>query len=140
VSPSLSLTRTVGFRATHRFYRPDWSDGRNRDVFGPIAEPGGHAHDYQCAVTVRGPVDEFGSVIDLTLLDRILKEEVVTPLSGKHLNDLPDFVGGRPIPTCEAMAAYLFRRIAPCLPAGVALERVRIMEDPSLYAECTGLA
>lgn len=134
-----SLTRTVGFHATHRYYRPDWSEARNREVFGPLAEPPGHGHDYRCAVTVIGPVDESGMILDLTLLDRVLNDEVVRPLAGKHLNDLPPFAAGRPLPTCEAIAAYLFRRIAARLPAGLVLERVRIMEDPALYADCTGL-
>jgi hypothetical protein len=31
------------------------------------------------------------------------------------------------------------RRGAARLPAGVPLDRVRIMEDPTLYADCTGL-
>jgi 6-pyruvoyltetrahydropterin/6-carboxytetrahydropterin synthase len=135
-----SLTRTVGFRATHRYYRPDWSESRNREEFGALAEPPGHAHDYQCAVTVAGPVDESGMLVDLALLDRILKEEVLHPLAGKHLNlDLPVFAYGRTLPTCEAIAAYLFPRISARLPRNVVLERVRIMEDPTLYADCTGL-
>ena len=48
----VTLTRTVVFRATHRLYRSDWSEARNRDAFGPLSEPPGHAHDYRCAVTV----------------------------------------------------------------------------------------
>ena len=135
-----SLTRTVGFRATHRYYRPDWSESRNRDTFGPLADPPGHAHDYQCAVTVAGAVGDSGMLVDLALLDRILAEEVLQPLAGKHLNlDVPVFAYGRILPTCEAIAAYLFPRIATRLPKNVALERVRIMEDPTLYADCTGL-
>jgi 6-pyruvoyl-tetrahydropterin synthase len=51
---------------------------------------------------------------------------------------LPTFAYGRTLPTCEAIAAYLFPRIAARLPAGVVLERVRIEEDPTLYADCTG--
>jgi 6-pyruvoyltetrahydropterin/6-carboxytetrahydropterin synthase len=135
-----SLTRTVGFHAWHRYYRPDWSEARNREVFGPLANPPGHGHDYQCAVTVAGRLDESGMIVDLALLDRILQEEVLTPFAGKHLNlDVPAFASGRPLPTCEAIAAYLFRRIAARLPNGVALERVRIAEDPTLYADCTGM-
>jgi hypothetical protein len=34
----------------------------------------------------------------------------------------------------------VFRRVAARLPAGVRLERVRIMEDPTLHADCTGAA
>jgi 6-pyruvoyltetrahydropterin/6-carboxytetrahydropterin synthase len=136
-----SLTRTVGFHALHHLYRPDWSEKRNREVFGPLADPSGHGHDYQCAVTVGGPLDETGMIVDLTLLDRILSEEVVKPLAGKHINlDVPAFAYGRPLPTCEALATYLFGRIAPRLPAGVVLERVRIAEEATLYGDCTGIA
>jgi hypothetical protein len=39
------------------------------------------------------------------------------------------------------MAEYFFRRIAPRLsPGGATLERVRVSEDPTLYADCTGVA
>ena len=123
----------------HRYYRPDWSKSRNREAFGPLADPPGHGHDYQCAVTVAGPLNDAGMIVDLALLDGILQEEVLTPFAGKHFNlDVPAFASGRPLPTCEAIAAYLFRRIAARLPNGVALERVRIAEDPTLYADCTG--
>ncbi|HEX2250428.1 MAG TPA: 6-carboxytetrahydropterin synthase [Gemmatimonadales bacterium] len=136
-----SLTRTVTFHAVHRYHRPEWSESRNRDVFGPLADPPGHGHDYQCAVTVGGPLNETGMILDLALLDRILTEEVLTPLAGKHLNeDLASFAYGRMLPTCEAIAAYLFPYIAARLPAGVVLERVRVMEDPTLYADCTGIS
>jgi 6-pyruvoyltetrahydropterin/6-carboxytetrahydropterin synthase len=135
----VTLTRTVGFRAVHRLYRPDWSEARNREAFGPLSEPPGHAHDYRCAVTVSGPVDQrMAMVLDLAELDRILQEEVVARLDGKHLNrDVPSLAGT--IPTCEALALDVFRRLLPRLPRDVTLERVRIMEDPTLYADCTGL-
>jgi 6-pyruvoyltetrahydropterin/6-carboxytetrahydropterin synthase len=135
-----SLTRTVSFHALHRYHRPDWSESRNREIFGSLADPPGHGHDYQCAVTVTGQPDDSGMLVDLALLDRILQEEVLTPFAGKHFNlDVPAFAYGRPLPTCEAIAAYVFRRIATRLPHGVVLERVRIAEDPTLYADCTGI-
>jgi 6-pyruvoyltetrahydropterin/6-carboxytetrahydropterin synthase len=137
---SASLTRTVGFHALHRYYRPGWSDAKNREVFGPLADPPGHGHDYQCSVTVRGRLNDDGMIVDLALLDRIMRDEVSTPFAGKHFNlDVPDFAFGKTLPTCEAIAAYVFQRIAPRLPDGVELERVRIMEDPSLYADYTGV-
>jgi 6-pyruvoyltetrahydropterin/6-carboxytetrahydropterin synthase len=137
-----SLTRTVSFHARHRLYRPDWTEAQNREVFGSVTDAPGHDHDYYCAVTVRGPIDQtMAMVVDLGLLDRVLAEEVVAPFDGKHLNlEVPAFAYGRTLPTCEGIAAYLFPRIAARLPAGVILERVRIMEDPTLYADCTGPA
>ena len=135
-----TLTRTVSFFALHRLYRPEWSPERNREAFGQLSEEPPHGHDYRCAVTVRGHPDAPPDLsIDLLELDRILREEVVDPLAGRYLNrDVPAFA--RTLPTCEAMAQHCWRRIAPRLPPGVALERVRVMEDPTLYADCTGVA
>ena len=137
----VSLTRAVGFRALHRFHRPDWSDARNRETFGPLGDPPGHAHDYVCRVTIAGPADDpMAMVMDLGRLDRILQEEVVGRLDGKHLNlDVPEFAYGRTLPTCEAIAVHLFTRIAARLPHTVTLERVRVLEDATLYADCTGV-
>ena len=138
---AVSLSRVAGFRALHRFFRPDWTEARNREAFGPLSDPPGHAHDYRCVVTVAGPLEASrGMVMDLAELDRILHDEVVTPFDGKHLNlDVPEFAYGRTLPTCEAIAAHVFPRVAARLPAGVTLERVRIMEDPTLYADYTRL-
>jgi len=135
----VSLTRMVRFQAWHRYYRPDWSEARNREVFGTLADPPGHSHDYQCSATIQGLLDDAGMIADLRLLDRILDEEVVSPFAGTHLNDFPAFAEGHPLPTCEAIAAYVFGRIAARLPDGITLKRVRIAEDPTLYADCTGI-
>jgi 6-pyruvoyltetrahydropterin/6-carboxytetrahydropterin synthase len=136
---AVSLTRTVGFHAVHRLYRPDWSEARNREAFGALSDAPGHPHDYRCAVTVAGPLDQrMGMVMDLGALDGILHEEVVARLDGKHLNhDVPG-LAEMGLPTCEALATHLYHRIAARLPQGVTLERVRVMEDPTLYADCTG--
>jgi 6-pyruvoyltetrahydropterin/6-carboxytetrahydropterin synthase len=137
----ISLTRVVAFRATHRLYRSDWSEAKNREAFGALGAAPGHAHDYRCAVTVAGPADPpMAMVLDLSFLDRVLDEEVVQSLGGKNLNlEVPAFADGLTIPTCEAIAIHLFARVAARLPAGVALVRVRIQEDPTLYADCTGV-
>lgn len=134
----VSLTRTVNFPAQHRMYRREWPESRNQEAFGRLAEY--HDHEYACIVTVGGILDpQSGMVMDLGMLDQILNEEVVEPLRGQKLNDLLTFPGGhQPPPTCEALAAWLFRRIAVRLPRGVNLERVRVAEDPELYGDCTG--
>ena len=137
---AVSLTRTVGFHAWHRYWRPDWTPEANQAAFGPLADPPGHDHHYRCAITVAGPFDPAtGAVVHLPLLDRILEEEVVKPLDGAHIDrDLPDFAPGVTLPTCEALARWLYPRIAARLPAGVTLARVRVAEDDTLHADCTG--
>ncbi|MFL5518593.1 MAG: 6-carboxytetrahydropterin synthase [Gemmatimonadales bacterium] len=138
---AIELTRTVGFRAVHRLYRIDWTPERNRQAFGPLSDPPGHPHDYTCAVTVAGPLDPLmGMVMDLVELDRILRDEIVTPLEGRNLNqEVAEFAAGT-LPTCESLAAWVYRRVASRLPAGVTLARVRVAEDATLHADCTGLA
>jgi 6-pyruvoyltetrahydropterin/6-carboxytetrahydropterin synthase len=135
---TLTLTRTVGFYALHRLYRPEWSAERNREAFGTLSEEPPHAHEYRCAVTVSGADDAPRDLlVDLAQLDAILRDEVVAPLDGRYLNrDVPAFA--HVLPTCEAIATHLFERIAARLPAGVRLERVRVSEDPTLHADCTG--
>ena len=134
----LTLTRTVGFHALHRLYLPEWSPEQNRDAFGPLSEEPPHGHDYRCAVTVSAAPDAPPDLlVDLARLDEILADEVVTPLDGRYLNrDVPAFA--RTLPTCEALAAHCYQRIAARLPRGVRLERVRVSEDPTLHADCTG--
>ncbi|MGQ0701846.1 MAG: 6-pyruvoyl trahydropterin synthase family protein [Gemmatimonadales bacterium] len=131
----VTLSRTLGFRASHRYWKPAWGPEANRSRFGAATEP--HWHDYTCTVTVRGPLDpDTDMVLDLAMLDQILAREITGRLDGRALDrDVPEFAGGRTLPTCEALARDLFTRIAPALPAGVVLERVRVAEDVGVSAE-----
>lgn len=123
-----SLTRALAFHATHQF--PEGGS------------PERHGHLYRIEVTVRAAIDTARrSVIDLATLDDILTREVAEPLSGRHLNEaVAAFASGEQWPTCEALAAWCWRAIAAHLPPGTALERVRVAEDATLWADCTGIA
>jgi 6-pyruvoyl-tetrahydropterin synthase len=79
-------------------------------------------------------------IIDLGALDEILRTEVTERFHQKDLNrDTAEFAetGGGMLPSCEALARYLFMRIAGRLPSGVALDRVRVAEDAGLFAEAS---
>lgn len=131
------LTRSLTFAARHHLRVADWPEAENLARFGTLTAT--HGHDYRCSVTVEGPLDPLGMIMDLALLDRILEEEIRTRLDGKHLNqDLPEFRAGRPLPVCEALAVEIFQRVGRRLPPGVRLVRVRVAEDESLEAEHTG--
>jgi 6-pyruvoyltetrahydropterin/6-carboxytetrahydropterin synthase len=136
--PTSYLTRIVEFSATHRIRRADWSDERNVREFGPAATE--HGHRYHCGVTVKGPlVADAGGVLRLELLDRVLAEEITTRLDGKSINAaLPEFADGGRLATGEALAVYLWERIARRLPPGVQLHAVRVQEGPHLYSEYFG--
>lgn len=134
------LTRVVEFTATHRIRRPDWPPERNEQAFGKAARD--HSHRYQCRVTVKGPLaGTQGGVVNLTLLDAILAEEVTARFDGRHINDdVPEFGEGKLLPTGEALAVYFWERLARRLPPGVSLHTVRVQEGPHIYSEYFGEA
>lgn len=135
---SANLTRAVEFPAGHRYYRPEWDAARNRAAFGPCAREGGHGHNYRVEVTVRGEVHpETGMVVDLGVLDDLLRRHVLEPMDHAFLNDLPEFDGGA-IPTTENLARVVWDRLAGTMPVGCALVRVRVLEDRTLWADYTG--
>jgi 6-pyruvoyltetrahydropterin/6-carboxytetrahydropterin synthase len=134
------LTRKVHFSAAHRYHRPEWSDARNREVFGPCNNPHGHGHNYLLEVTVRGAIDpETGFSVDLGALDRVLDREVREPLDHRHLNHAIDaFAYGQRVPTTENLLAYLWPRLARSMPDGAVLHRLRLHEDHGLYVDFFG--
>jgi 6-pyruvoyl-tetrahydropterin synthase len=97
-----------------------------------------HAHDYACDVTVRGGMVR-GMVVDLSRLDALLEEHIRAPLDGRSLNEvIPACARLEALPTCETLAAWCWNSLSRNMPLGVELERVRVAEDATLYAECTG--
>jgi 6-pyruvoyltetrahydropterin/6-carboxytetrahydropterin synthase len=134
------LTRRVTFAAAHRYWREEWSEERNRAVFGGCANPHGHGHTYAVEVTVAGPVDpETGFVVDLGRLDGVLREAIVAPLDHHHINHaVPEFGPGGRVPTTENLAMWIWPRVAGRLPTGARLHRIRLREDESLWADYFG--
>jgi 6-pyruvoyl-tetrahydropterin synthase len=126
--PRCSLTRAIALHARHRY---------------PHGEPREeHGHLYRIEVTVCAALDAARSaVVDLAGLDAILAQHVTQPLAGSNLNAaIPEFASGAWSPTCEALAAWCWRTMVDRLPPGVALERVRVAEDATLWADCSGVA
>jgi 6-pyruvoyltetrahydropterin/6-carboxytetrahydropterin synthase len=136
--PISYLTRIVEFNATHRIRRSDWPEERNAAEFGKAATE--HGHRYQCRVTVKGPLHaEAGGVMNLRLLDDLLETEVTRRFDAKSINAAaPEFADGQWLATGEALAVYVWERIATRLPAGVTLHAVRVQEGPHIYSEYYG--
>jgi len=129
-----SLTRRVSFSAAHRYSRPDWTDEKNASTFGACAWPNFHGHSYVCDVTVAGPIDgTTGFVVDLGVLDRILKEQVRDRFDHRNINlDVPEFADGKLVPTGENLARYIFEQVDRKLPKPASVVRVTVGEDDSL--------
>jgi 6-pyruvoyl-tetrahydropterin synthase len=136
--PISYLTRVVAFAASHHIRRADWSPERNALAFGKAAKD--HEHRYQCRVTVKGPLEaEAGGVMSLVALDALLTTEIVDRFAGRQVNEaVPEFADGRRLATGEALAVYVWQRLAGRLPPGVMLHAVRVQEGPHLYSEYFG--
>ena len=134
--PSASLTRRISFAAAHRYSRPEWSDEKNVTTFGACAWPNFHGHSYVCDVTVSGPIDDTtGFVVDLGVLDRILKEQVKDRFDHRNINmDVPEFADGKLVPTGENLARFIFERVDRALPKPARVDRGRVGEDDTLRA------
>jgi 6-pyruvoyltetrahydropterin/6-carboxytetrahydropterin synthase len=130
------VTRRETFTAGHRLFRPEWSDERNREVFGRCSNPSGHGHNYVLEVGVRGEIDpETGYVIDLGELSRILQEAVLDDVDHRNLNTDVAWLAGR-IPTTEVLVDAIWERLDQRISGG-RLWRVRVRETEKNAAERT---
>jgi 6-pyruvoyltetrahydropterin/6-carboxytetrahydropterin synthase len=133
------LTRVVHFSSAHRYFRPEWTDEKNRDVFGACANPHGHGHNYTLEVTVAdAPDPETGFSVNLPLLDRILDEEITSRLDHQHMNyAVEEFAPGELIPTTENIVMWIWSRLEPRI-SGARLVKLRLREDAGLWVDYLG--
>jgi 6-pyruvoyltetrahydropterin/6-carboxytetrahydropterin synthase len=131
------LTREVHFNSAHRLYNPDWSEEKNREVFGPCANPNGHGHNFNLYVTIKGAPDpDTGFLMNTQQLGEILDEQVVKQVDHKNLNKDVPFMEGI-IPTMENFVKAIWDQLAPHI-EGAELHRVRLWETHERYVDYYG--
>lgn len=82
-----------------------------------------HGHNYEVEVVLQGPVDATtGMVMDFAELDQLVQSQAIDPLDHRELNAI------LPNPTAEHIALWIWRRLAPALPA---LHEVTVFETPT---------
>jgi len=129
---TVRIQRRATFAAAHILCRPDWSDERNREVFGACATD--HGHNYIVEVTVGGPLDaETGMVVNLKHVDTVLRRYFIDAVDHHHLNRDVAFMQGI-VPTAENVALVAFRQLEPVLKPARLL-KVRIVESENNAAE-----
>ena len=73
----VTVSRKAHFNAAHKLFRSDWSDEKNKKVFGKCSNKNYHGHNYELIVSLTGEIDkETGYVYDLGKLKNIIKVEV----------------------------------------------------------------
>ena len=134
------VSRQEHFNAAHKLHNPNWSEERNREVFGPCANVNWHGHNYDLIVTVKGDPDpETGFVIDLKALSDLIKRHITDAVDHKNLNlDVP-FMQGKMAST-ENLATAFWEIIARELPAisTAQLHGIKLYETPRNFVEFFG--
>jgi 6-pyruvoyltetrahydropterin/6-carboxytetrahydropterin synthase len=130
----VAVFRKAHFNAAHRLHNPNWSDEKNREVFGLCNNPNYHGHNYELEVKVVGEVDsETGYLIDLGYLRDIIREEVEHRFDHKNLNlDTEEFK--RLNPTAEHICYIVWNLLRARLEPKYELS-VRLYETPRNYVE-----
>ena len=121
-------------------FNPNWSDERNKEVFGPCANHNWHGHNFELIVTVKGEPDpDTGFVIDLKVLGDVIKREIIEQLDHKNINlDVP-FMQGK-MASCEILVMEIWhlleQALAPLTEAR--LHQIRLYETERNFVDYYG--
>ena len=107
----IRLTRRYRFSASHRLHSDQFSEARNRELYGKCNNPFGHGHDYVLDVTVSGPVDAAtGQAVRVAALDRLVRHGVLADFEQRNFNeDVREFSCA--VPTSENIIAVIEDRL-----------------------------
>ncbi len=130
----IAIVRCEHFNAAHRLHNKNWSDQKNKDVFGKCNNPNYHGHNYDLEVKVIGDCDpETGYVIDTKILSDLIKKYVLDRYDHKNLNlDTQEFKDVNP--TAENIAISIYNLIKPKLASGLEL-KIKLYETPRNFVE-----
>ena len=107
----IRVTRRYEFSASHRLNAPGLNETENQLLYGKCNNPFGHGHNYVVDVSVRGPIDRrSGRAVDLTVLDTLVRERIITALDRRNLNkEIDQF--SRLVPTTENLSLFIHERL-----------------------------
>lgn len=131
------LARKKHFSCGHKYENTNWSDEKNKEVFGSCFSEHGHGHNYLLEAFFSGSIsEETGMIINLVDVDNILNF-VTDKLDHKFLNtDVAEFKDKTP--TTENIALFCFTEINKALlneHEGVKLTKVRLHETDDLWVD-----
>lgn len=132
----VTITKRMTFCAGHRIYNPEYTEEKNREVFGLCSNPNGHGHNYVLEISISGPVDpETGMIINLKDMKRIINSEIIDKVDHMNLNLDVDFMKDI-IPTTENFAAAIWKILDGKFPEGN-LSKVLLWESENNKVEIT---
>ena len=133
----MKVCRRTTFNAAHRLFNPDWSDEKNKEVFGKCSNPNFPGHNYVLETWVEGDVNpETGYVIDLKALKEIINNEISERFDHRNLNlDCPEFANLKP--SAENIAIVIYNILRPLIEERYGLT-IRLWETENNVVEYNG--
>jgi len=133
----MKVCRRTTFNAAHRLFNQDWSDEKNKEVFGKCSNPNFHGHNYVLETWVEGEVNpETGYVIDLKALKEIINNEISERFDHRNLNlDCPEFANLKP--SAENIAIVIYNILRPLIEERYGLT-IRLWETENNVVEYNG--
>lgn len=133
----VTVYRKEHFNAAHRLHNPNWTEEKNRMVFGKCNNPSFHGHNYDLIVKLRGPIDpDTGYVYDMKLLKDLMREHVINKFDHKNLNlDTHEFKNLNP--TAENIAVVIWNILRDKIDTTYELT-VRLYETERNFVEYDG--
>jgi len=113
-APRTRVTCTFTFEAAHRLA---WHPGRCRNL---------HGHSYRLDVSVEGPLDGNGVVLDFDTLQEVVRAQVVDVWDHRDLNEVLDN------PTAELLAHRAWELLTG---AGLDLAALRLWETTDSWVD-----
>ena len=113
-TPRTRVTCTFTFEAAHRLA---WHPGKCRNL---------HGHSYRLDVSVEGPLDANGVVLDFDTLQDVVRTEVIDVWDHRDLNEVIDN------PTAELLAHRAWDLLSD---AGLELAALRLWETADSWVD-----
>lgn len=133
------VTRVESFNAAHKLWNENWSEEKNKEVFGKCSNKNFHGHNYELHVTVKGEINpETGFVINAKELGDIMRIKVVDVVDHCNLNLDVAFMHGK-LTSAENFAVGIWNELKDEVQKiGAQMHCVKLIETPRIYVEYYG--
>lgn len=134
------ITRIERFNAAHKLWVDDWTEEKNKEMFGKCSNKNWHGHNYYLHVTIKGwPDPVTGFIMDVKKLSEIVREKVVEHLDHSNLNLDVGFIPKGMQPTTENLVVLIWHQLVGALePYPCQLHAIKLWETETIYAEYYG--
>ncbi len=123
----MQLTSRYRFAASHRLATDALTPSENAQLYGKCNNPHGHGHDYVLDITVEGPIDRTGQVVNRDALHAVVARQVLARVDHRDLNSDVRELAGR-VTTTENLAFAIAGMLQSDWTLPAKLVRVRIAE------------